>query len=61
MKTIFVATNFTLGMLTLLFGSAFIVSGTHNLVAVSVGVLAMVLAAMCIWLAKEAALHNQRQ
>ena len=53
MKTIFTMINLVGGILVLLLGSAAILNETHNPAVVLVGVVAVALAAFCLWLANE--------
>jgi len=53
MKTIFFLTNLVGGTLVLLLGLVVILNETHNPAAMGVGFVAVVLAAACVWLAKE--------
>ncbi|MDO8790071.1 MAG: hypothetical protein Q7J42_18505 [Sulfuritalea sp.] len=53
MRTFFFLTNLIGGILVLLLGLAVILIQTHNPAALVVGIIAVALAAICIWLAKE--------
>ena len=58
MKTIFILTNLVGGILILLLGSAVILIETRNPAALIVGIVAVALAATCVWLAKECVSAN---
>ena len=53
MKTIVTLINLVGGILILLLGSAALLNETHNPATAVVGIVAVALAAFCLWLANE--------
>ena len=60
MKTTLVLLNLVSGILILLLGAAAFLSLTNNPLAAVVGVVAVTLAAVCLWLASEYVVRNPK-
>jgi len=61
MKTFFSLVNFVVGILALLIGFGNLLFLAHNPASATVGLVAMVVGATCLWLASESIFSNRQQ
>lgn len=61
MKTLFSLVNFVVGILSLLIGFGNFLFLAHNPSSATVGLVAMVVGATCLWLASESIFSRQKQ